>query len=590
MPSSLFSKSKKHNTETSSSTFYADSLNDSATTSSTTTTTTTSNNPTKRTNSTKTKSTARNTYHSINKNLNSLFHSPFGGLSSSSSSSSSAAVGASGSSHCSPSTSAMMPSVASRLKKNIARTKEKFLQNIGKTDRTSDESFDLYVENFDRQHTQASKLTKELNKYMNCLRETQKSSRAFYDTLCETYEANWHGANEFAEQIQHVEHKWNDYVTKLINDVQQPLIAYLNEFPELKKKIEKRDNRLLDYDNARHNLEAAQLKTSKKQNSASILSSPSVQQQQTSTTSTAQQSSLTTSAGSSSTSSSITDQLTKLTKLKIDLEDKQQNYDELNQTLCMSLPVLYENRIKFYSSLFQTFFHTETIFHSECVEAKSRLDYLCESLSTKTAEQTPNPQRLFEQKQEQLRLLHKQKEYEEQQQQQQQLKDNDETVNDNYYDNNTTLDKQRSSSTNDADSDKSLSRLQSSDGSTKPSMSEFVPNACELSANSSYERSKSLSEEETTAATTDKDKSSCNTPPKMSKEILKNKCLYKVRATYPYEAKELDELSFLKDDLIDVVEGSESEKEELDDGWLIGVHEVTLKRGLFPENFTRRIS
>ena len=65
------------------------------------------------------------------------------------------------------SSSNMMPLV--RLKKNISRTKEKFLQNIGKTDRTSDESFDLYVENFERQHSQASKLTKELNKYLNCL-------------------------------------------------------------------------------------------------------------------------------------------------------------------------------------------------------------------------------------------------------------------------------------------------------------------------------------------------------------------------------------------------------------------------------------
>lgn len=69
------------------------------------------------------------------------------------------------------STSNMMPLV--RLKKNISRTKEKFLQNIGKTDRTSDESFDLYVENFERQHSQASKLTKELNKYLNCLMVTK---------------------------------------------------------------------------------------------------------------------------------------------------------------------------------------------------------------------------------------------------------------------------------------------------------------------------------------------------------------------------------------------------------------------------------
>ena len=67
------------------------------------------------------------------------------------------------------------------------------------------------------------------------------------------------------------------------------------------------------------------------------------------------------------------------------------------------------------------------------------------------------------------------------------------------------------------------------------------------------------------------------------------KCLYTVKATYAYEAKEVDELTFVKDDIIEVVEGTASEKEELDDGWLIGIHLVTSKRGLFPENFTKKI-
>ena len=158
----------------------------------------------------------------------------------------------------------MMPSVASRLKKNFSRTKEKILQGIGKTDRTNDQSFDLYVENFDKQNSQASKLTKELNKYLSCLKETQKSSRAFYETLRETYEETWPDSDIFGEQIEIMENKWHDYIGSLCDDVQHPLIAYLNEFPELKKKIEKRGNRLLDYDDARHSLENQQNKSSKK--------------------------------------------------------------------------------------------------------------------------------------------------------------------------------------------------------------------------------------------------------------------------------------------------------------------------------------
>ena len=74
-----------------------------------------------------------------------------------------------------------------------------------------------------------------------------------------------------------------------------------------------------------------------------------------------------------------------------------------------------------------------------------------------------------------------------------------------------------------------------------------------------------------------------------NKPDMSNRFLFKVRATYAYEAKELDELHFAKDDLIVVVEGSESEKEDLDEGWLIGIHENTRRRGLFPENFTKRV-
>ena len=65
------------------------------------------------------------------------------------------------------STGTMMPSVASRLKKNFSRTKEKILQGIGKTDRTSDNNFDLYVNNFETQNKQECKLEKKLNKYLN---------------------------------------------------------------------------------------------------------------------------------------------------------------------------------------------------------------------------------------------------------------------------------------------------------------------------------------------------------------------------------------------------------------------------------------
>ncbi|RMZ98383.1 myc box-dependent-interacting 1 isoform X4, partial [Brachionus plicatilis] len=228
----------------------------------------------------------------------------------------------------------MMPSVKSKLIKNFGRTKEKIMQGMGKSDRTSDHSFDAYVHNFEAHHAQATKLNKELNKYLSSLRDTQRSSKAFYDTLRETYEAEY--------------------------------------------------NRLLDFDSARHTLQSAEHKTSKKlgQSVHSTMKNASA--------GSSSSASSTASANHAAASHATTDQLTKLTKLKIELEDKQHVYEDLNQTLCLALPVLYQNRIKFYSSMFQTFFHTETTFHSDCVEAKSKLDDVCEKLSLETGQMRPD--------------------------------------------------------------------------------------------------------------------------------------------------------------------------------------------------------
>lgn len=192
-----------------------------------------------------------------------------------------------------------------------------------------------------------------------------------------------------------------------MNEVQQPLVSYLNEFPELKKKIDKRHNRLLDFDNARHTLDAANHKSNKRTSAsnANAISSTLSQAQQQQVNGTGANAGT---SGSSNGSNSATgapvamtgavtshEQLTKLTKLKIDLEDKQHVYEEINQTLCMTLPVLYENRIMFYSSLLQTFFHVETNFHSDCLEIKSKLDTLCESLSTQSKSQVSNSEALY---------------------------------------------------------------------------------------------------------------------------------------------------------------------------------------------------
>lgn len=44
------------------------------------------------------------------------------------------------------------------------------LQNLGKADKTTDELFDVYVNNFNKQQNTALRLQKELKNYSTCMR------------------------------------------------------------------------------------------------------------------------------------------------------------------------------------------------------------------------------------------------------------------------------------------------------------------------------------------------------------------------------------------------------------------------------------
>lgn len=508
-----------------------------------------------------------------------------------------------------------MPSVTSRLKKNISRTKEKILQGIGKTDKTEDEIFDLYVENFDRQHSQANKLSKELNRYLTQLKETQKASKNFYDTLRETYETSWPEQAEFNEQADTVEDKWDNYLGKLVNEVQQPLVSYLNEFPELKKKIEKRHNRLLDFDNARHTLEAANHKSNKRTSTGGNTNNSTLNQAQqnvSGSNGTSGSSNGSNSApGAPVTMAPMTshEQLTKLTKLKIDLEDKQHVYEEINQTLCMTLPVLYENRIMFYSSLLQTFFHTETNFHSDCLEITSKLDTLCESLSTQSKTQVSNSE-LYYAKVNQNQSNSSggapephgfQEEYGENSSQNVSLSEaatlNKRSIhvpsNIGYIEASSSSEfcqeeaspppaQQPTKATAESDPPTPIEY----DSSQLESIEKFLDKSLkhlDLSPILNKEPSFRLDRPQ------DVVQAPAKASPEQSLARVQKNTLYKVKATYAYQAKEIDELTFVKEDIIKVVEGTESECEDLDEGWLIGIHEPSLKRGLFPANFTKRL-
>jgi amphiphysin len=61
--------------------------------------------------------------------------------------------------------------------------------------------------------------------------------------------------------------------------------------------------------------------------------------------------------------------------------------------------------------------------------------------------------------------------------------------------------------------------------------------------------------------------------------------MYRVQASYKYQAEDMDELQFEVGEIIDVIEYEDPEEQE--EGWLMGVMQSTGQKGMFPANFTR---
>jgi len=76
-------------------------------------------------------------------------------------------------------------------------------------------------------------------------------------------------------------------------------------------------------------------------------------------------------------------------------------------------------------------------------------------------------------------------------------------------------------------------------------------------------------------------------PDSASTDNLPPGVLYKVKATYKYQAEDMDELAFEVGEIIQVVEYDDPEEQE--EGWLMGLKESTGQKGLFPANFTKPI-
>ncbi|XP_037069395.1 myc box-dependent-interacting protein 1-like isoform X6 [Pollicipes pollicipes] len=226
---------------------------------------------------------------------------------------------------------------AKTVRKHAGRAKERILQNLGKADRTTDEVFDDYVHNFSRQQGQATRLQKEMSNYVRCARAMQAANKSMMDTIYDMYEPEWSDRERLERQARELELLWADYCHKLSDQVLEPLNTYASQFPEVRRKVEKRGRKLVDYDSHRHNYEALQNNTKKRDQA-------------------------------------------KITKQHEVLEEARRTFELMNNELYDELPALYDSRIPFLVSNMQTLFMAEHNFQSEAAKVQLELEAVMDEL------------------------------------------------------------------------------------------------------------------------------------------------------------------------------------------------------------------
>uniref|UniRef100_A0A3Q0SSD3 Bridging integrator 2b n=1 Tax=Amphilophus citrinellus TaxID=61819 RepID=A0A3Q0SSD3_AMPCI len=157
---------------------------------------------------------------------------------------------------------------AKRVQKSLNRAQEKVLQKLGKTMETKDEQFELCFQNLNKQQIDGSRLFKDVKAYYAAVKAMHETSKRLSQTLNDIYESEWNGVEDLAVITESEDLLWNDYEEKLSDQLVRTMENYTSQFPEVKERVAKRGRKLVDYDSARHHLEA--LQGAKKKDDAKI--------------------------------------------------------------------------------------------------------------------------------------------------------------------------------------------------------------------------------------------------------------------------------------------------------------------------------
>nr|CBN80600.1 Bridging integrator 2b [Dicentrarchus labrax] len=228
--------------------------------------------------------------------------------------------------------------LAKRVQKSVNRAQEKVLQKLGKTMETKDEQFELCFQSLNKQQIDGNRLFKDVKAYHAAVKAVHDASKRLSQTLRDVYESDWNGVDDLAVIRESEDLLWNDYEEKLSDQIVRTMENYTSQFPEVKERVAKRGRKLVDYDSARHHLEA--LQSAKKKDEA------------------------------------------KIAKADEEFNKAQNVFEEMNNELREELPVLYQSRIGCYVTVFQNISNLRDVFYKEMSVLNRELYNVMKKLET----------------------------------------------------------------------------------------------------------------------------------------------------------------------------------------------------------------
>ncbi|XP_057292880.1 bridging integrator 2-like [Hydractinia symbiolongicarpus] len=225
--------------------------------------------------------------------------------------------------------------------KKARRTTAKLKQRVGKGDETKDEVFDEFVLNFNKQQAAATRLYTELRNYLRCITAMQLAASNFGEAVKDVYEDEWSGKESLIQYFKDAESNWKCLSSRVAEEILEPLNSYQKPFADVKHKIHKRARKLVDYDHSRHAVDTLRAKGATKSSDAK-----------------------------------------KLNQAEEEYQKAKDVFIELTSELYEELPALYDSRIGFYVSCFQSIFTLEEVFHRDASVIRHSLNDLMDQLIT----------------------------------------------------------------------------------------------------------------------------------------------------------------------------------------------------------------